>query len=141
MLTNSCLEAITTTVELLDDLDAVEIVKHLTKPGSEFQQEVSNRAGSETPIALVRDKSRRIVSWAATHRWNGLQTLEGFTLPESRRRGCQRAAACLLMASGAIAPKQPVAVFSPFLIDIARAAGCRDVLLYQLRDGEWRLNS
>jgi hypothetical protein len=135
------MDAITTTVGMLSDLDAKEIVSRLTKPGSEFQREVSGREGSATPIALVRDGSWRIVSWAATHQWSGLQTLEGFTLPECRRRGCQRAAACLLTASGSLNVLLPVAVFSPFLIDIARAVGCREVLLYELRDGVWQLNS
>lgn len=135
------MDAITTTVGMLSDLDAKEIVSRLTKTGSEFQREVSNREGSTTPIALVRDGSWRIVSWAATHHWNGLQTLEGFTLPERRRRGCQRAAASMLAASGSVNTRLPVAVFSPFLIDTARAVGCREVLLYELKDGEWRLNS
>jgi len=135
------MEAITTTVGSLSDTDAKAIVTRLTKPGSEFQQEVSNRDGSRTPIVLVRDGSWRIVSWAATHQWRGQQTLEGFTMDVYRRRGCQRAAASLLMASGAIRPDDPIAIFSPLMLDIARSLRFSEVRLYEMRDGDWRLNS
>lgn len=135
------MEAITTTVGSLSDTDARAIVTRLTRPGSEFQQEVSNRDGSRTPIVLVRDGSWRIVSWAATHQWRGQQTLEGFTMDAYRRRGCQRAAAALLLASGAISTDRPVAIFSPLLINISHSLGFSTVRLYEFRDGDWRLNS
>lgn len=135
------MEAITCTVGSLSDCDAAVIAAHLTKPNSEFQQEVLNRHGSKTPIAIVRDGSWRIVAWVATHYWREHQTLEGFTLPEYRRRGCARAAAAMLAANGDLNPKFPTAVFSGTCISIAKAVGCREVHLYELRDGEWRRNS
>jgi hypothetical protein len=135
------MEAITTTVGMLADLDARAIVAGLTKHGSEFQREVQSRHGSTTPIAIVRDGSWRIVSWAATHEWRSQQTLEGFTLDSYRRRGLSRVAAAMLVADGSINPQLPLAVFAPYCVEIARSVGCRDVRLYERRGDDWFLNS
>lgn len=135
------MDAITTTVGALCEHDASVIIGRLTNPGSEFQKEVASRDGSQTPIAIVRDGSWRIVSWAATHSWRGQQTLEGFTMEAYRRRGFLRAAAAMLIADGSINTRETVAVFSPVLISIASSLGCKRVLLYERRDGDWHLNS
>lgn len=135
------MNAKTLTVGSLTPYEAWEIVSSLTNPGSEFQNEVKEREGSQTPISLVFDESRTIVSWAATHIWKGQQTLEGFTRTEWRNRGAMRAAAALLVSSGSIDVTQPVAVFSPTFISIAANAGCKRVRLYELRDGQWVENS
>lgn len=135
------MEAITTTVERLSDLDARMIVGSLTKHGSEFQREVKSRHGSATPIAIVRDGSWRIVSWAATHEWRSMQTLEGFTLDSHRRRGLARVAASLLVADGSINQHLPLAVFAPYCVEIARSVGCRDVRLFECRGDDWFENS
>ncbi len=138
-MTNKCLEAITSAVGMLSDRDAAEIVENLTRDGSEFQQEVQNRGGSSTPIAIIR--SGEILSWVATHKWRGIQTIEGFTRKEARRRGLARCGASLLVSCGALSHAEPVAVFSPLCIAIARCVGFRDVRLYEYRDGDWRQNS
>lgn len=135
------LEAITSAVGSLSDYDATEIATHLTRAGSEFQSEVRDRSGSTTAIAIVREPPYRIVSWTATHRWQGLQTIEGFTRATHRRRGLFRCGVSLLVSCGALTPAEPVAVFNPACISIARFAGFRDVRLYERRDGEWRRNS
>lgn len=138
---NVKMNAKTSTVGLLTPYEAWDIVSSLTKPGSDFQNEVKAREGSQTPISLVFDGSWTIVSWAATHVWKGQQTLEGFTRPEWRNRGVMRVAAAMLVASGKIDPMSPVAVFSPACISIATSVGCRRVRLYELRDGIWVENS
>lgn len=138
---NVRMNAKTSAVGSLTPYEAWEIVSSLTKPGSEFQQEVKSREGSQTPISLVFDGSWTIVSWAATHTWKGQQTLEGFTRPEWRNRGVMRVAAAMLVASGKVNPLLPVAVFSPACISIATSVGCRRVRLYELRDGLWVENS
>jgi hypothetical protein len=135
------MEAITTAVGRLSDLDARAIVASLTKHGSEFQREVQSRLGSTTPIAIVRDGSWRIVAWAATHEWRSWQTLEGFTLESHRRRGIARLAAAMLVADGSINPQLPLAVFAPYCVTIARSVGCRDVRLFERHGDDWFENS
>ena len=135
------MNAKTAVVGSITAYEAWQIVSSLTKPGSEFQREVTNREGSTTPISIVFDESWKIVSWAATHIWRGQQTLEGFTSPEWRCRGVMRAAAALLVADGAIVVTDPVAVFSPSCISIANSIGCKKVRLYELRNGLWVENS
>lgn len=133
------MEAITTSVERLNDLDRKAIVNGLTRPGSEFQSELGSR--SKTPVAIVRLGTWRIASWAATHNWRGMQTLEGFTVEPERRKGLARVAAAMLVASGLIDPKRPVAVFSPNCVGIARSVGCRDVRLFERNGEDWIENS
>jgi hypothetical protein len=140
-LTSNSMEAITTTVGSLSDYDARVIAESLTKTGSEFQKEVTSRNGSHTPIAVVRDGSWRIVSWAATHTWRNQQTLEGFTIEPYRRRGIARVCASLLVADGSLNPRKPLAVFASQCVEIARSVGFREIRLYEFRDGDWFENS
>jgi hypothetical protein len=135
------MHAKTSVVQSLTPYEAWQIVSSLTKPGSEFQNEVRERDGSRTPIALVFDDSWKVISWAATHIWNGQQTLEGFTHSDWRNRGAMRAASALLVASGSMNTAEPVAVFSPVCIQIATSVGFRRVRLYELRNGLWVENS
>jgi len=135
------MDAITSTVGQLSDYDAEVLLSTLTNPGSEFQAELRSRNGSKTPIALLRDGSWRVISWAATHEWKGLQTLEGYTRGEYRRRGCSRAAAALLLADGSLSAQRTVAIFSPYLYGVAASLGFRDIQIFEFRDGEWRRNS
>jgi hypothetical protein len=134
------MDAITTTVATLGNLDADLIVSALTKSGSEFQKEVIAR-NTKTPIAIVRDGGCRIVAWAATHEWRGMQTIEGFTAESHRRRGIATLAAAMLVASGSIDTTRPVAIFSPHCIEIAMSVGCRDVRLFERHGDEWIENS
>jgi hypothetical protein len=134
------MDAVTTTVGKLSQLDAQCITTRLTNPGSEFQREVTDRT-SDTPIAIVRTQNELVAAWTATHNWRGMQTLEGFTDPSCRRRGIARVAAALLIADGHIDPHKTVAVFSPLCVSLASALGCRDVRLYERRGKEWVENS
>lgn len=134
------MQAFTTTVAKLSLLDADCIVTRLTNTGSEFQFEVKEKT-SETPVAIVRTEQDRVAAWTATHYWRGMQTLEGFTDPSCRRRGLARAAASLLIADGAINPRETLAVFSPQCVSIATALGCRDVRLFERRGKDWVQNS
>jgi hypothetical protein len=134
------MQALTTTVCDLSPLDAVLIRTWLTKPGSEFQAEVTD-ATSDTPIAIVRSQEEWVAAWTATHNWRGMQTLEGFTHPSCRRRGFARVAAAMLIAEGHIDPSKTLAVFSPLCVTMAAALSCRDVRLYERRGTEWVQNS
>ena len=134
------MQAFTTTVGQLSLIDAECIIMRLTKPKSEFQIEVTEKT-SDTPVAIVRTDRERVAAWTATHFWQGMQTLEGFTDPYYRRRGLARAAASLLVAEGSIDPIETVAVFSPQCVSIATALGCRDVRLYERQGQEWVQNS
>lgn len=135
------MNAKTTVVAKLTQHEADAIASRLTNPGSEFQHEVRNRNGSLTPVAIVFDRSQAIVSWAATHTWRGQQTLEGFTSPESRNRGCARVAAAMLIADGHVDTSRPVAVFAPSFVFLARSLGCTKISLFERRGDDWILNS
>jgi len=136
-LTNSCLEAITTTVGALSDLDARAISASLTRAGSSFQVDVMNRDGSRTPIVLIRDGAQRVVSWAASRRIHDLPTLEGFTLTERRRQGLFAVAASMLVAGGRLDREQPVAVFTAESMAAAVDLKFTDVRLYHdTQDGQ-----
>jgi len=129
------------TAKVVGDLtgeESADILIHMTHPGSEFQQEVRNRHGSQTPIALVRSREHGLAAWVATHEWRGMQTLEGFTRPEARRRGFARLAAAVLVADGRVDPHRETAVFSPDCIGISQHVGCKKVRVYERRDEDWR---
>jgi hypothetical protein len=134
------MRAFTTTVRQLSLLDAECIITRLTWPNSEFHDEVKEKT-STTPVAIVRNYEERVAAWTATHYWRGMQTLEGYTSPNCRRRGLARAAASLLIADGYIDPRETLAVFSPQCVSIATALGCRDVRLFERQGKEWVQNS
>jgi hypothetical protein len=134
------MQALTTTVRDLSPLDAVLIRTWLTRPGSEFQAEVTD-ATSDTPIAIVRSQDEWVAAWTATHNWRGMQTLEGFTHPSCRRRGLARVAAAMLIAEGHIDPHKTLAVFSPLCVSLASGLSCRDVRLFERQGKEWVENS
>ena len=134
------MDALTTTVECLSAMDARYIVRRLTKDGSEFRAEVTEKTSS-TPIAIVRTQEATISAWVATHHWQGMQTLEGFTHERLRRRGMATVGASMLIAAGLVDPSETVAVFAPEFVTIATRAGCRDVRLYERRGSEGIQNS
>lgn len=125
------------TVSELTDHEATEILIGLTNPGSEFQQEVRNRHGSQTPIALVTDREGHLLAWVATHEWQGFQTLEGFTRAEHRRRGFARLAASLLQATQTVNADRETAVFAPEFIGVAKAIGVTKIRLFEWNGTDW----
>ena len=138
--TSSRMDAVTLTVGRLSTRDAAIIASSMTKAGSEFQQEVL--AGkSKTPIAIIRDMHSPIIAWTATHEWDGMQTIEGFTSETYRRRGLARLGAAMLVAEGSIDTNKTTAVFAPYCVEIARSVGCRDVRLYERHGDGWVENS
>jgi hypothetical protein len=124
---------------MLSDSEVSQIAERLTWDGSEFHEEVSDssRYVSDTPVALLYNEDGKVLAWAASHRWRGLQTLEGFTSEECRRRGALKCVASLLVLGGALVKSEQVAVFSPHCIEIALSVGLRRVRLFTLTDGEW----
>lgn len=125
------------TVSELTDHEATEILIGLTNPGSEFQQEVRNRHGSQTPIALVSDREGRLLAWVATHEWKGFQTLEGFTRVNFRRRGLSKLAASLLEATQTVNADRETAVFAPEFIGVAKAIGITKIRLFEWSGEDW----
>lgn len=127
-----------THVDALAPADAVAIVHRLTRSGSEFQREVATVAdgglSSATPIALWHTGGC-LMGWAASHVWQGTQTLEQFV--DERHRGCGIATAlsAFLRAAGVLHHSRTLAVFSPQTQRIAGRCGFADVCLYQ-RSGE-----
>lgn len=123
--------------EFIED-DTQTCALTLCRQGSEMQQEFLDRVSS-TPVAMVY-AGVLPVAWAATHRWRGFQTVEGFTRMAFRRRGCQRFAAAGLVAARFVQPEFPVAVFAPECVALTRSLGFSDVKLFRRSDGgEWVL--
>ena len=107
----------------------------LCRPGSEMQGEFS--AGTSlTPIAIVYDGVHP-VAWTASHVWQGLQTLEGFTRESHRRRGLQRFAASGLISAGVLDTAKPVAIFRACCFGLTRSLGFGETRLFQRMDTEW----
>lgn len=129
-----------TTVDGLEPGDAVAIVRRLTKPGSEFQIEVSEviegNGSSATPIA-VWHRDGALVAWSASHWWQGQQTLEQYTDQLHRRTGKASTLASLLVSTGVLNKSEPLAVFSEHTQAIAARLGFGIVRRYERRDGEW----
>lgn len=122
----------------LDEQDAGVCAMHLCRPGSEMQGEFLMRR-SKTQVAVAYMGSP--IGWVATHRWTppgrgsrALQTLEGFTHPDWRRRGIARIGALLLLAGGFVVREHPVAVFSYECVPLARSIGMKP-RLWQRDDG------
>jgi hypothetical protein len=129
-----------TTIDGLDRLDLLAIRSRLTKAGSEFQVEVSivlDGVGSScTPIAVWHCDGA-MVGWACSHVWRAMQTLEQFVDDRYRNTGKATALTAVLIGSGVIDSRKPLAVFSPSTADIARKLGCAEVVLFQRAGSEW----
>ena len=121
----------------LEPEDAGYIAAHLCRDRSEFQQELE-AAKSLTPMVVVYEEQP--VAWVCSHQWRGLQTLEGFTHEEWRRRGLCRIASLVLIAGGYLRRDQPLAVFSNECVSLARALGFAETRLFRRdRYGDWSL--
>lgn len=129
-----------TTIDGLDPRDMLAIRSRLTKPGSEFQAEVSaaleGEASSCTPVA-VWHADGSMLAWACSHVWRGMQTLEQFVEERYRNTGKATALTSFLLSCGVIDAGKPLAVFSPFTADIARKLGCAEVVLFERRGADW----
>lgn len=100
-----------TTIEtgLLDSIDAGYIAGQLCRDGSVFQAAL--RSGNASgDIAFCRDQGE-IIGWARTEWWRGHRTLEAFVSPAYRGRGVATACTQALIAGGALAKGETVAVF------------------------------
>jgi hypothetical protein len=129
-----------TTVDGLDPRDMVAITTRLTKPESEFQQEVSGVLAGEssscTPLAVWHSDGA-MVGWSCSHVWRGMQTLEQFVDDRYRNTGKATALTQFLFSCGVINAGKVVAVFSPYTADIARKLGCAEVVLFERRGEDW----
>lgn len=129
-----------TTIDGLDPRDMLAIRSRLTKPGSEFQAEVSaaleGEASSCTPVAVWHSDGA-MLAWACSHVWRGMQTLEQYVEERYRNTGKATSLTAFLLSCGVISADKPLAVFSPFTADIARKLGCADVVLFERRGEEW----
>jgi len=129
-----------TTVDGLDPTDCVAIVRRLCRQASEFQREVigvmAGEASSCAPIALWHADGS-LVGWAASHVWQGSQTLEMFVDERHRGRGIASALSAALLAACVIDRGQPLAVFSESTEMIARRLCFADVHRYRRKDGDW----
>lgn len=129
-----------TTIDGLDPRDMLAIRSRLTKPGSEFQAEVSaaleGEASSCTPVA-VWHADGAMLAWACSHVWRGMQTLEQYVEERYRNTGKATSLTSFLLSCGVISADKPLAVFSPSTADIARKLGCVDVVLFERRGEEW----
>lgn len=127
-------------VLLLRELDA-DLAEHcarfLCRLGSDMQREF-RRHNSLTPLAVTYDGDDAMpVAWVATHVWRGLQTLEGYTAQEFRRRGLARIGVLMLLANYHLDKKAPVAVFAPACVELAYSVGFDDVRMFR-NDGVGR---
>lgn len=129
-----------TTIDGLDPRDMLAIRSRLTKPGSEFQAEVSaaleGDSSSCTPVA-VWHLDGAVVAWACSHVWRGMQTLEQFVDERYRQTGKATALSAFLLSCGVLVLGKPLAVFSPFTADISRKLGFPDVALFQRQGEDW----
>jgi hypothetical protein len=128
------------TIDGLDPRDMIAIRSRLSRPGSEFQLEVATvlegEGSSCTPIAVWHCDGA-MVGWACSHVWRAMQTLEQFVEDRYRNTGKATALTAVLIGSGVIDSRKPVAVFSPATADIARKVGCAEVVLFQRSGSEW----
>lgn len=130
--------AVSKLVHDLTDDETTQLLVSLTWPGSECQKELRNRYGSQTAIALVCRDDGVVLSWVASREWRGLQTLEGFTRADSRRRGFAKLAAGILEADDRVTSSRETAVFNPDFIGVAASIGITRLRLYQLSNGDWK---
>jgi len=129
-----------TTIDGLEPRDMLAIRSRLTKPGSEFQAEVSaaleGEASSCTPVAVWHSDGA-MLAWACSHVWRGMQTLEQYVEERYRQTGKATALTAFMLSDGVIHTGKPLAVFSPHTADIARKLGVADVVLFERRGSEW----
>ena len=127
-------------LDALEPRDLWAIRTRLTKPGSDFNAEVSavleGEASSGTPIAVAH-LNGGLVGWACSHLWLDQQTLEQYVDEQYRRRGIAMAISSAAVAHGMVNRERPVAVFSPATQSIARKLWHADVVLYERRGNEW----
>lgn len=116
-----------TNVSLLKDCDAEWMANLLTRDGSEMREELLGPRVIGTPIAVVSDRGN-IIAWAATHNWQGMQTLECYTAQQYRSRGIARFAAAALVAGDKLSRGAATAVFRPSCLPIAESVGLVPVL-------------
>lgn len=121
-------------VLLLRELDA-DLAEHcarfLCRLGSDMQREF-RRHNTLTPLSVTYDGDDAMpVAWVATHVWRGLQTLEGYTAQEFRRRGLARIGVLMLLANYHLDKKAPVAVFAPACVELAYSVGFDDVRMFR----------
>jgi len=123
-----------TTVDGLSRQDKVAIVHRLTRPSSEFQQEVGRClrevASSSTPIAVWHDCGT-LWAWACSHVWRDMRTLEMFTEERHRGTGVALALSAALAGVGVIDRSDRLAVFSPTTESIARRLGFAQVQRFE----------
>lgn len=125
----------TDTPASLEPEDAAYIAAKLCRQGSEMQAEIL-AAAADTPMVVIYDEQP--IAWVASHQWRGLQTFEAYTLEEYRRRGIARLGLLTLIADQYVDRDQPIAVFRPECVGIARSCGLVDVREFRRdRYGEW----
>lgn len=129
-----------TTVDGLDPPDLVAIARRLCRQGSDFQREVigvmNGEASSSTPIAIWH-RDGCLVGWAATHLWDGMNTLEMFTDERHRDAGIASALSAALVAAGVLNRGQVLAVFSESTEMIARRLCFAEVHRYRREGSDW----
>ena len=131
------------TVLPMSDLDASMrrlIRDELTKPDSDFHKSVETK--TDGLIAIVMD-DEVVVGWARTEQWfdgNGIpyDTLEAFVRPERRLQGIAAFAAAGLYSAALHDEGCTVAVFSPYMMLVARRAGLFPTLFERDGNGHWR---
>lgn len=137
---------ILTAEALSRDLESMtSLFRRLTKPGSDFNRKL-HRWMTLTPavpedgsIAVVREDDE-IIGWARTEVWQPdahWATLEAFVDPAHRGRGVAAFAAAGLVACCGLEDGQPVAVFAPAMLMLARRVDLHPVLFLRDHDGKW----
>ncbi len=109
----------------------------LCREGSEMQAEF-REGKSDTPVVVICVGEP--VAWVASHEWRGQQTLEAFVAEDRRRCGLASIGAMVLLSTSYLNRKQPLAVFSPDCIPLARSLGFRDVYNYTRNGNDWILH-
>jgi predicted GNAT family acetyltransferase len=129
-----------TTIDGLDPRESTAIAHRLCRPGSDFQSEVvrvaAGKASSSTPIALWHHDGS-LVGWAASHVWQGSQTLEMFTDERHRGRGIASALSAALVAAGVLERGRILQVFSESTEMIARRLCFAEVHRYRREGSDW----
>ena len=133
------------TVMSMADIDADASMRRLirdelTKPDSDFHHAVETKTAGL--IAIVMD-DEVVVGWARTEQWhdgNGIpyDTLEAFVRPERRLQGIAAFAAAGLYSAALHDDGCTVAVFSPYMMLVARRAGLFPTLFERDGNGHWR---